>query len=62
MSIPRDFYGYWPELELIEVGSRAAYCYDEASTLEHCICRANGLTYGCPPRHWRWDFVDLVSR
>lgn len=53
-QVPRDFYGYWPELELIELGRRAAYCYDEGSPLEHRLCKANGLTYGSPPRHWKW--------
>jgi hypothetical protein len=53
-GIPRHFYGDWPELERIELGDRAAYAYDESSTLEHRLCRAIGLTYGCPPRHWKW--------
>lgn len=55
--IPRDFYGYWPELERIEVGARAAFAYDESSTLEHRLCQANGLVYGCPPRHWSWEVI-----
>lgn len=53
-NFPIFFYGDWPELELIELGYRAAYTYDEGSSLEHRLCRANGLTYGCPPRHWKW--------
>lgn len=54
MAVPRDFYGNQPEIELVELGARAAYCYDEGSSLEHRLCRAQGLTYGCPPRHWAW--------
>jgi hypothetical protein len=53
---PRDFYGNWPELELIELGRRAAYCYDEGSGLEHRLCRANGLEYDC--RHWNWGYTS----
>lgn len=51
---PRYMYGSWPELELIEMGRRVAYAYDEPSTLEHRLANANGLTYGSPPRHWNW--------
>lgn len=55
MSAPRHIYGFNPELERIEMTERGAYCYDEPSPLEHRICRALGLTYGCPPRHWKWS-------
>jgi hypothetical protein len=54
-TVPRHFYGDWDELELIELGARAAYCYDEGSSLEHRLCRASGLDYGCPPLHWTWE-------
>jgi hypothetical protein len=54
-TVPIYFYGDWPELELIELGARVAYCYDDPSSLEHRLCRANGLEYGSPPRHWKWD-------
>ena len=55
MTVPRHFYGYWLELERIEIGDRAADTYDEASSLEHRLARANGVEYGCPPRHWTWN-------
>lgn len=54
-TVPRDFYGNQPELEFIELGARAAYRYDEGSALEHRLCKANGLRYGAPPRHWGWE-------
>lgn len=54
MTVPRWFYGWWPELELIELGKRAAYAYDEPSTIEHRLAAANSEEYGCPPRHWTW--------
>jgi len=52
---PRFGYGFWPELERIEVTDRAANTYDESSSLEHRIAKANGESYGSPPRHWEWD-------
>lgn len=52
--MPTHTYGVWPELERIELGERAAFAYDEPSPIEHRLCRANGLIYGCPPRHWNW--------
>lgn len=51
--MPRYFYGQFPELEFIELGSRAAYRYDEGSSLEHRLCEAHGLVYDC--RHWVWE-------
>jgi hypothetical protein len=42
------------ELDLIELGGWFDYLRDEPSQIEHRLCAANGLTYGCPPRHWRW--------
>lgn len=51
---PRYHYGFWPELELIEVGKRVAYTYDEPSALEHRFAAAGGPAYGCPPAHWEW--------
>jgi hypothetical protein len=55
VTTPRHFYGDWPELELIELGARAAYCYDEGSSLEHRFARAGGPPYGSPPAHWKWN-------
>ena len=47
------FSPFWgTELDLIEVGH---YASDEPSVIEHRLARANGLHYGCPPRHWNWQ-------
>jgi hypothetical protein len=50
---------YWgTEDDVLELGPRfvRGVC-DEANSLEHKLCRANGATYGCPPRHWAWEDI-----
>lgn len=51
------FSPYWgSEDDILELGfnDKPPYHYDDPNALEHRLCRANGLTYGCPPRHWAW--------
>lgn len=45
-------YGYWPELERIEIGDRAAFTYDETSTLMHRMIRAVGGVYDIAHNYW----------
>jgi hypothetical protein len=48
---------YWgTEDDVLELAFNAKppYYSDEASAIEHRLARANGVTYGCPPRHWKW--------
>lgn len=47
---------YWPYWEgiMVEIEHGFRGASDEPSTLEHRIAKANGLEYGCPPRHWKW--------
>jgi hypothetical protein len=49
---PRHFYGFWSELELIEVGGRAAYAYDESNALMHRFCQAVGVPYSVNHNYW----------
>ncbi len=47
------FWPYWEGLDVeLELGFRLAS--DEPSVIEHRLAKANGLDYGCPPRHWKW--------
>lgn len=51
---------YWgTEDDLLELGARLRTASDGASSLEHRLCRANGETYGCPPRHWSWGAHEV---
>lgn len=49
---PRHGYGRDPELELIEVGERAANTYDESSPLMHRIINAVGGEYDVTHNLW----------
>lgn len=55
-TIPRHFYGDWPELELIEIGRRAAYAYDDTNELLHRLVNANGGTYDTRHNWWRGGY------
>lgn len=51
----RSFWPYWrTENDLLELGDRLPPS-DEPTAIEHRLAKANGLTYGCPPRHWAWE-------
>lgn len=47
---------YWgTEMDMLELGARFRTVSDEANSLEHRLCKANGVSYGRPPRHWAWE-------
>lgn len=50
---PIHFYGFWPELERIEVGDRAACSYDESNSIMHRFVKAVGIEYDLSHNFWR---------
>lgn len=56
---PRHFYGDQPELELIELGTRAAYCYDEPFALAYRIGAALGIPRRNVPVEWQRAFMSM---
>ncbi len=46
---------YWDDEDVeLELGYRVRMSTDEPTGIEHKLARANGLSYGVPPRHWSW--------
>ncbi len=53
---------YWSdETTMLELGERAFMASDEGTAIEHRLAQANGLAYGCPPRHWSWDVIPAAE-
>lgn len=59
MNVPRCHYGCDPELELIELGARVAYAYDDAHTIAYRIGEALGIARTDVPIGWQWVFQQV---
>jgi hypothetical protein len=58
---PAKPYGDNPELDLIELGKRAAFAYDELFSIEKRLCKANGLPTDPVRRQGAWIEAQRTS-
>lgn len=56
---PRCHYSCNPELDVLELGKRVAYAYDDAHDIAYRIGEALGMSQYDVPLGWQWSFQQV---